>query len=146
MRGILFEGGPNAGWVFLVLTIILGGAAALASGRAVAQTWRSFAQLPFAMLMLAAAVCFLHYALFEEPTIPLGRLLGGIGLLWTDIAGGLAEVAAALHYLFVTFLIVLAVAWAGFRRKRASQMETQYPWAMRRSGTFGWAPKDPPAR
>ncbi len=145
MRGILFEGGPNAGWVFLLVTIVLGGAAALATGRAIARTWRTFAQAPFAMFALAAAVCFLHYALFAESAIPLGKLGAALSLARTDAAGGLAALLASLHYLFVTFVILLTIAWAGFRFTRARQMETQYPWAMRRLGPFGWALREPSA-
>jgi hypothetical protein len=142
MRGILYEGGPNAGWVFLVLTLVMGGAAALATGRALARTWRSQAQLPFPMLLLAAAVCFLHYALFFEPTIPIGRFAGGFRMLADRPGAAVSEMAASLHYLAVTFVLMTGFGLAGFRLTRARQMETRYPWAMRRRGLFGWTVRE----
>ena len=47
------------------LIILLGAAAAFASGRAIAQTWRPYWQLPLYMLLLAAVTRFCHFALFE---------------------------------------------------------------------------------
>ena len=52
----LYPAGPNSGLAFLFGTLILGGLAALASGRALADTWRPVWQLPMYMLALAAAV------------------------------------------------------------------------------------------
>ena len=66
MRGLIYDGGPYAGWVFLFLTLILGGGLAFATGRAMAQTWRPISQIPAGMAPLALAVRFLHFALFEE--------------------------------------------------------------------------------
>jgi hypothetical protein len=36
----LYEAGPQGLWIFLLATVALGGLAALATGRALAQTWR----------------------------------------------------------------------------------------------------------
>ena len=146
MRGILYEGGPNAFWVFLVVTIILGGAAALATGRAVARTWRPFAPVPFQMLILSGFVCFLHYALFNEPTIPLKPIGAALVRLSSEPLSGIADLIDALHYVLTTLVILTAIAFAGFRMTRSRQMERQYPWAMRRSGAFGWAAKADPGR
>ena len=128
MRGLLYDGGPNAGWVFLLVTIVLGGAAAWASGRAMALTWRTFARAPAAMLALSAAVCFLHYALFDEAAIPLTRLGRAMSQWGSDPAGALAGAASALHYLGVTFVLLLGFAAAGFRLTRERQISRQYPW------------------
>jgi len=68
----LYEGGDNALWIFLLLTVIIGGAAAYASGKAIAQTWRPYRQVPFYCLLLAAGVRFCHFALFEEPLLSAG--------------------------------------------------------------------------
>ena len=53
--------------VFLVLTVLLGGAAAWSTGRAIAETWKPYWQLVWYVLLLAAAVRFIHFGLFEEP-------------------------------------------------------------------------------
>ncbi len=109
----LFDGGENAPWVFLLLTVMLGGAAAYASGKAIAQTWRPFRQVPLYCLLLAAGVRFCHFALFEQPLLsPIGYTLD--------------------------FLVALLFAALGFRLLRARQMATQYGWLFQRSGALSW--------
>ena len=54
-----------------LVTIGMGGMAAYLSGRAIAQTWRPFWQVPLYMLALAAVVRFFHFALFGEPFLSL---------------------------------------------------------------------------
>ena len=112
-RGILFEGSDYAGMVFLVLTLLLGGSMAFASGRAIALTWRPFVQVPVYMLPLTAMIRFLHFALFEETLL-------------------------SLWYFAVTFLILGLFALWGYQVTRATQMVRQYPWAFARAGQFGW--------
>jgi hypothetical protein len=109
----LYEGGDNVLWIFLLLTVGIGGAAAYASGKAIAQTWRPFRQVPLYCLLLAAGVRFCHFALFEEPL--------------------LSPVSYA-----VDFLVALLCAALGFRLVRARQMATQYRWLFTRSGVLGW--------
>jgi len=92
--------------VFVFLSL-LGSIAALAAGRAMALVWTPLWRIIPASALLAAAVRFLHMALFQE------KLL-------------------SLHYYLVTFAVLLAVAWTGYTLKRASQMATQYPWAFRK--------------
>ena len=50
--------GDNACWIFLLVTVAMGGGAAYLSGKAIAQTWRPFWHVPLYMLPLAAAVRF----------------------------------------------------------------------------------------
>ena len=50
--------------VFLLVTIVLGGGAALLAGRAIAATWRPQWQIVSYGLILAAAVRFIHFSLF----------------------------------------------------------------------------------
>jgi Domain of unknown function (DUF6867) len=98
---------------FLGLTLVLFGAAALATGRALARNWRPVWQvLPYAAL-LAAADRFLLYALFG------GRLLSASGY-----------VLAAAILLLLTLL--------GYRATRARLMVRQYPWLYERAGPLGW--------
>jgi len=100
-------------WVFLLVTIAIGGGAAFVSGRAIAQTWRPFWHVPLYMLGLAASVRFLHYALFDEVLLSARNLA-------TD------------------FAVTLIAASAGYRLVRAGQMARQYGWLFRRAGPFGW--------
>jgi hypothetical protein len=128
MRGILYTGGPNAFSVFLFVTLVMGGAAALTTGRAIALRWRTAAQLPLAMIPLALTVCFLHYSLFNEPTIALTPLVAAIAHLKDDPVGAIDGIASALHYLFVTFVILTGFAVVGFGLTRRRQMARQYHW------------------
>ena len=66
------------------------------------------------MLILAAAVRFIHFALFD------GTLL-------------------SLHYYVVDATICLMFGLLGFRATRARQMVTQYGFLNVRSGPLSWA-------
>lgn len=103
MAGALYETGDNGFWVFLLVTVILGGSAAFISGRAIAQTWRPFWHIPFYMLLLAGCVRFFHYALF-----------------W--------EVLVSLQNYVVDWAVLMVLALIGHRTTRAQQMRTQYGW------------------
>lgn len=105
--------GENGLWVFLLVTLVLGGAAAFATGRAIAGTWRPLWQAFAYALLLAAVVRFLQYALFEQPLLALPNY----------------AVDAAVLTLFVL---------AGYRNTRAYQMTSQYPWAVEAGGPLGW--------
>lgn len=95
-------------WVFLLVTIIMGGAAAFMTGRAIAQTWRPLWHIPFYAFAIACTVRFFHYALFEEPMMSTQNLA-------------------------VDFAVMLVAASIGYRARRAGQMARQYGW-LRRSG------------
>jgi hypothetical protein len=109
--GILWE--EDNFWVFVILTVILGGGAAYLTGRAMALTWRPLTIVIFYMGVLAAAVRFFHYALFYEPLLSLKNFI--------------------VDY----FVVALACAY-GYRMTRVRQMVEQYPWAYERSGWFWW--------
>lgn len=51
----LSDDGP---WIFLVLTVILGGGAAFLAGRGLARSWKPLRRIFFYMALLAAAVRF----------------------------------------------------------------------------------------
>jgi hypothetical protein len=99
--------------VFLVLTVIIGGGAAFLAGRGLARSWKPFGRIFFYMLLLAAAVRFFHYALFD------GELL-------------------SLYYYFVTYIVLLGVASLGYRMMRTTQMVTQYRWLYERTSPLTW--------
>ena len=92
--------------VFLLVSVVLGGGAAALAGRAVALTWRPWWQVVVYMLMLGAAVRFIHFALFG------GTLLSE-------------------YYYAVDSAIAIAFALLGFRFARARQMAQQYGFLTR---------------
>lgn len=101
---------------FLVLTVVLGGAAGFMSGRAVARQWKSIGLLAFYCALLAFAVKFLHFALFQ------GELL-------------------SIKLLLIDFGVILLIGLLGYRITRVGQMVTQYSWLYQRSGVFWWRDK-----
>lgn len=115
MFGNIYAGGEHGLWTFLLVTMVMGGLAAHASGKAIAQTWRPFWHVPLYMLVLALAVRFCHFALFEEPLFSLSSYI-------------------------VDFAVAFAVASLGYRSLRARQMATQYGWLFRRRGPLWWRP------
>ena len=94
---------PFLGWDFVIVTLLLGGAAAFASGRAIADTWRPVWQLPLYMLPLAAGVRFVQFAVFKSPLLSGGRYL-------IDLA------------------VLGILAAAGYLLTRRKQMARQYGW------------------
>jgi hypothetical protein len=116
MQALLYEEGSFG--VFALVTVILGGGAAVLAGRAIAQTWRPWWQIVAYMLILGAAVRFIHFALFG------GTLL-------------------SLQYYVVDSAICLLFGLTGFRTKRAAQMVSQYRWINQPSGLLRWRRKSP---
>jgi GR25 family glycosyltransferase involved in LPS biosynthesis len=112
--GLLYE--EDSLGVFLLVTVILGGGSAALAGRAVALTWRPWWQVGGYMLMLGAAVRFIHFALFE------GTLL-------------------SVHYYAVDTLVCMAFGFAGFHAARARRMVAQYPWINEPDGPLRWRRK-----
>lgn len=98
---------------FLVITLVMGGAAAWMTGRALALGWRVIFMVVLAMAPLAFAVRFLHYSLAGEPLLAPG-------------------------YVLVDILILEAIAALGWLRTRALQMVRQYPWLYEPAGPLGW--------
>ena len=103
-------------WVFLLLTIVLGGGAAFIAGRSLAKDWRPVGSVILFMIPLGAGVRFLHFALFQQQLF-------------------------SLTYFISHTLIFMAFAILGYRLKRVSQMVTQYPWLYERSGALSWRQK-----
>ena len=96
-----------------LVTGVIGGGAAWLSGRAIAGTWRPIGHVIGYMLLLGAAVRFVHYALFE------GTLLS----LPSYVTDTLYLMAAG------------ALAW---RITRVNQMVRQYPWLYQRTSLLTW--------
>ena len=86
------------------------------TGRAVARVWQNPANFLVYSLFLAAAVRFLHYALYGGPFI------------------------SAPHY-FTDLVILAAVGLLAYRYTRTRQMVTQYPWLYERVSALSWKAK-----
>lgn len=114
MQGILYEE-PSA-WLFVLVTIIMGGAAAWQAGRATASVWKPRWQLVFYVLLLGCAVRFVHFALFE------GTFL-------------------SLHYYIADTIILMLIAFAGWRVARGQQMARQYEWLFETPSPGVWRRK-----
>jgi hypothetical protein len=98
---------------FVFVTLILGCGAAWLAGRAIAGAWEPWWKAALWMIPLAAAVRFIHYALFS------GSLL-------------------TLHFYLVDLVCLVLAALAGHRTTLAKRMVRQYAWLYERSGPFGW--------
>jgi hypothetical protein len=115
MSGILYE--EQYIGLFLLVTVFLGGGAAWLAGRAIAATWRPWWHVAGYMLILGAAVRFMHFALFE------GTLLSP-------------------QFYLVDTVVCLIFGFLGFRMTRVAQMTTQYGWINRRTGPMRWARRE----
>jgi hypothetical protein len=97
----------------IIITGIIGGGAAWLAGRAIAQTWRPASHAIGYMLLLGAAVRFVHFALVN------------------------ADLFSLPSYLVDTAFLT-AVGYSSWRVTRAGQMVTQYNWLYERVGPFTW--------
>ncbi len=119
MQGILYEE-PSI-WLFLLVTVVLGGWLAWMTGRACAETWRGVPETVVYLLILGLGVRFAHFALFH-------------GTLFS------------LRYYAVDTLVTGAIGLMAWRVTRARQMATQYWWLYERDGLFSWKQRaEPPA-
>ena len=114
MQGILYEE-PSA-WLFVLVTVVLGGWTAWMTGRAVAKAWQPPGQAALWSLPLAGAVRFIHFALFQ------GTFLSA-------------------HFYLVDLVVVAAIALLGHRYTRTGQMTRQYRWLFERTGPLTWREK-----
>lgn len=104
--------------VFILVTITLGGGAAVLAGRAIAATWRPWWQVVAYGFILGAAVRFIHFSLY-----------GGTFL--------------SLHYYLVDVFFCIAFGVLGFRVARTSRMVSQYRWLNEPAGLMRWRQKLP---
>ncbi len=109
MPAWLYDAGPHGLWIFLLVTVALGGAAAFVTGRSLAETWRPTWQIPAYMLILACAVRFVQMAVFE------------------------AKLLAVNNYI-IDFVVLLSLCVAGFFTARQRQMREQYGWLPTKPG------------
>lgn len=103
--------------VFIGLTLIVFGGAALMTGQAMANGWHSYAMAAGYSVLLGAADRFMVHWLFDGP------LLDPWGFV-------------------VHTLILMAITMIAYRITRARLMVSQYPWRFQRSGLFGWRDRE----
>jgi hypothetical protein len=99
--------------VFLALTVIVAGGAAIMTGRALADGWKSSWQVVFACFGLALADRFMVYALFEGEILSLSGFLIG-------------------------FVVITALALLAWRVTLVRRMVSQYPWRYERVSLFNY--------
>jgi hypothetical protein len=121
MQGVIYE--EATPWVFLIMTVVIGGGTAWLTGRAVALNWRPLWTLVVYVLLLTGALRFLHFALFEGAFVSFESAEQNL---------------AALHFMTVDLIVLMIAAAAGWRVTRARQMSTQYGWLYERAGLFAW--------
>jgi hypothetical protein len=97
--------------VFIGLTVIIIGGAAIMTGRALADGWKPAWQAVFACFGLALADRFLVYALFG------GQLLSLSGFI-------------------IDFLVITALALVAHRLTLVHKMVAQYPWRYERQSLW----------
>ncbi len=114
--GVIYE---TSVWAFLFVTVILGGGAAFMIGRASAKGWKPLWLAAVYVMILSAAIRFLHWGLFAGATLES----------WREAQGTLLS----LHYYLADAAILLLFAAAGFRLQRIAQMNRQYGWLYRKS-------------
>jgi hypothetical protein len=103
----------NGTLAFVLVTLLIGGGAAWRTGQAVAGSWQPFWPVAAYTLLIAAAVRFLHYALF-----------GGLLL--------------SLPSYLIDLVILMLLALLGHRMRRTRHMTEQYPWMFERVSPFLW--------
>jgi hypothetical protein len=103
-------------WVFLILTVIMGGGAAFMAGRSLAIGWKPIRMLIIYMMVFGAGLRFIHFALYQETLTSL------------------------LYYITQT-LVIIGFALLGYRMTRTQQMTQQYPWMYEKIGPLTWRQK-----
>ncbi|KNY16935.1 membrane protein [Shinella sp. SUS2] len=101
MQGILDE--EPSTWQFLFITVIMGGWTAWRTGKSVVENWQNYAMLVIYVLLLAAAIRFVHHALFH------GSML-------------------TFQYYVVDTVVLLLFALLRNRYCRTRQMTNKYYW------------------
>ncbi len=104
---------PRSLLLFLFVTVGLGGGAAALAGRAIAATWRPWWEVVKYMLLLAIAVRFIHFSVYQSVFLSLPAYL-------------------------IDAAVCVFAGLLSFRLKRVQQMVTSYGWINERSGPLHW--------
>jgi hypothetical protein len=127
----------------VLLDLVLGGAAAASVGRAIARSWRSFSVAAACMIPLAAAIGFLHYAIFGLSPIPLYDIGDAFASLRGAPVASLARLAQDLAYWAALSALLTGFSFLGYRFTRRTQMTERYGWLFERSGLWSWRARPP---
>ena len=103
--------------VFIGITVVLFGGAALMMGQAIGGNWRPAWQNVLYGLLLGLANQFFIFALFKGPF------------------------GALVPYL-VNAAVLIGLALLAHRLTLVQKMVNQYPWLYERAGLFSWRPLD----
>jgi hypothetical protein len=124
--GIIDETSP---WAFLFITLIAGGGAAFMIGRAAAKQWKPFWHAALQIMLLSAAIRFLHWGLFAGATLAS----------WRQAQGSLLS----LHYYLADVAVLMIFAALGFKLQRRAQMLRQYGWLTEKARPLSWRLRNP---
>jgi hypothetical protein len=102
--------------VFIGLTVIITGGAAIMTGRALADGWKPPWMVVVACVGLGIANRFLIYALFEGPLLHLAGFL-------------------------VNYAVITAMALAAHRVTAVRKAVTQYPWRYEQASLWSYREK-----
>jgi len=115
MQGIIYE--EKSIWVFLLVTVVIGGWTAWRTGKGIATSWGEI--VPHVLiytLLLGVGIRFIHHALYA-------------GTMFSP------------QYYVVDTIVLLIFSTLGFRYTRARQMATNYHWIYEKAGPFSWKKK-----
>lgn len=138
MGGLLWLDSPSAPWSFIIVVVVFGGAAAFATGRALAQTWRPLWQAFAYAALLAFTAGFLQYVLFGDAAISADRIIAAFAAMPGAPGAALVELGRALVHFAVIFITLSLFAAGGYRLTRARAMASQYAFEMERAGLLTW--------
>ena len=106
----IFSGVAAGGeYVFMLLCML----AAWQIGKTVASDWKELSTMVIYTLFLGAGARFLHFALYQAQFLSLGRYIADT-------------------------LVLLAVAYIGYRFTRTNMMTSQYHWLYEKASPISW--------
>ena len=112
--GVFYE--EETVWLFLLITVLIGGWMSWRTGRALAAVWKSVWWVIPSALGLGLGVRFLHFALFD------GTLL-------------------SMHFWLVDSSVCALFGWLGWRFERTAAMARQYAFAFEKTTPFRFSRK-----
>ena len=116
MQGLFFEGDTGVRSVIRLIVVLIGFWTAWRSGKAAADGWSDYPNVIGYSVLLAAAMQFLHHALFDGPVL-------------------------SVFYYAIDFVLLLIFATAGYRYRRTNQMVNNYYWLYEKTSPFSWKAK-----
>ncbi len=116
MQGLFFEGDTGVRSVIRLIVALIGFWTAWRSGKAAADGWSDYPIVIGYTVLLAAAMQFLHHALFDGPVI-------------------------SVFYYVIDFVLLLIFSTAGYRYRRTNQMVNNYYWLYEKTSAFSWKAK-----